>query len=419
MNLGSKITHGTREAASFFVPKNSSLVSSAPKIVEKRVVALIPTYKPTKTTLRLVQDVLEYNPNIRVIVIDDSTPRDSAESMKVLTAIKSLSKKDSRLELLRTPTNRMKAAALNFAFARVLKSTPAPQVVVTLDDDVVITPDTISQLASALYSSPKLGVVCSKALVKNKNKNILTRLQSLEYNGFNITKIGDDGFLYGPLVMQGMLSAFRFAALKQVKNFATHGLIEDYEITVRIKKAGWNSGIAPSAVAYTHVPEDWGHLWRQRVRWSYGGLLVLKEHWKAFFAIFQDIIGHILFMSLFILIIFSFVFEKTYDSPAILIDALLVIGIFHFAFSFAFGLVSLFLMPHSDRKDWVLRATIFPEFVYSNVLSLILMGSYVFYMFHYMFEKAYQMVPRLYALHKRGDRVFKKFGYSLAWGTRA
>ena len=416
---GSKVLTEAREVASFFVPIDYRGQVTSSANTPKKVVVLIPTYKPTSITSKLVKDIVNFNSDVRVIVIDDCTPIDESLSMQVIQSIKSLSRRNRRITVLRTSENQLKAGALNLGLSYVHDKKINPQVVITLDDDVVITKNTINALVTALYSRPHLGVVCSRALVKNKNKNMLTRLQGLEYNGFNVTKIGDNGFLYGPLVMQGMLSAFRYTALKQVKGFDTKGLIEDYEITVRIKKAGWHAGFVNEAIAYTHVPEAWGNLWRQRVRWSYGGLLVMKSHWRYIRAVFQDFLGHFLFLSLFTLILLSFVFEKTYDSPMILIDALFAISIFHFAFSFSFGIASLLLMENRDRRDWVIRLTVFPEFVYSNLLSLILVGSYMFYLFHFTFEKAYQMIPRLFKLQARGDRIFKKLGYSLAWGTRA
>ena len=74
-----------------------------------------------------------------------------------------------------------------------------PDVILTLDDDVVISPTTVQNLVAELMSGTNLGAVCSQCAVLNKNKNILTRLQGLEYLGFNATRLADEGFYGGPV----------------------------------------------------------------------------------------------------------------------------------------------------------------------------------------------------------------------------
>jgi len=65
-------------------------------------------------------------------------------------------------------------------------------------------------------------------------------MQGLEYHSFNVSKIADNGFVSGPLVMQGMLTAFRMSLLEQTdglifqsKNYESvffiHNLIHDFD----------------------------------------------------------------------------------------------------------------------------------------------------------------------------------------------
>src|SRR3989338_3632033 len=181
--------------------------------------------------------------------------------------------------MLRTPVNKLKAGALNYALEHIWREchSYAPDVVLTLDDDIVVLPMTVENLVTELMTGDDLGAVCSQCHVLNKNANLLTRLQGLEYMGFNATRLADDGFFMGPLVMHGMLTAFRASALIEVGGFAERHLIEDYEITSRLKESGWSVKSAPNSDAWTIVPENFSTLWRQRTRWSYGGITVVDK----------------------------------------------------------------------------------------------------------------------------------------------
>lgn len=405
----------------FFVPKRSKYKTFKDILALKKTIAIIPTFCPSPITYKLVADLLNWHPELEVIVVDDSTPLTykNRKSVNVLNNLKKLAGKNKRLKLLRTPQNKLKAGALNFGIEYIQKQNKNPHVIVTFDDDVAINKDTLLHVVSSLYGRPHVGVVCSMSKVRNKNVNILTRLQALEYHGFNITKIADDGFLYGPLVMQGMLSAFRYEAIKQVNGFTTGHLIEDYDITVRIKQSGWHAGIASSAMAWTDAPHTLSQLWKQRVRWSYGGIGVVKNSWRSTYTVFQDLVGHALFLVLFALIIASFVIPNNEIASPAIITALVIIAVLHFVISFSFNVLTLITYPERDKFDWIIKLSILPEFIYSNILTLILLGSYIYFVFNSASKRLVKVSPKLKKFQTAGLNVFQKLGYSMAWGTRS
>lgn len=411
--------HAGRKAASFFVPLPVVSVENTGASQMNRTAILIPTYKPNPITYKLIKDVVTFYPKMQIVVIDDNTPLSDKPSAKVLANIRALQKETRKLTLLRTPHNHLKASALNFGLEHLTNQKIKPAIIITVDDDVVINKDTFTHLISALETNKHIGAVCSMARVKNKKKNLLTRLQSLEYHSFNITKISDNGFLHGPLVMPGMLTAFRFTVIKDIKGFSSDKLLEDYDITVRVKKAGYRTAIITKAVAWTYAPESLQALAKQRIRWSYGGLIVVKDFYRSGSAIFQDLIGHVLFVSLFTLVILSFIFSEGDTSPAMLIAALIGVALLHFIFAFLFNVITLKTYPERDKKDWMIKLSLFPEFAYSNLLSGILIGAYLFLIFNLVSQAVVKRLPILFALQKIGLKGFSKFGYSSAWGTRS
>ena len=254
--------------------------------------AIIPTYGPGKITLQLVKDLLRYDPRIHIYVVNDCTPQDFKESALIFGTLAGMG---ARVTLLRTPENKLKAGALNYALRYIQKhARRLPDVIVTLDDDVVIDRRTIATLKDELLKHPELGAVCSQCRVLNKDTNILTRLQGLEYLGFNAIRMADEGFIFGPLVMHGMLTAFRSRAIWDIGGFDEGHLIEDYEVTTRLKCSGWSVKSAPQALAWTVVPESLSRFWRQRTRWSYGGIVVVANA-PRLWPVFQDILGHAVF----------------------------------------------------------------------------------------------------------------------------
>lgn len=402
------------ELRHFLIPREYSYAKRACSAV--RVCAIIPTYAPKPLLLELIGSLIAWNPGIVVYVVDDCTPR-GTEGSRILTRVASLS---DQVIVLRTPLNTLKAGALNYALQHIFnRSDYAPDVVVTLDDDVVIDQSTIPNLVSELVASVSFGAVCSQCRVHNKNKNILTRLQGLEYLGFNAIRLADEGLYRGPLVMHGMLTAFRAHALRSIGGFTKGHLIEDYEITTRLKEEGWSVKSAQNAPAWTVVPETLRHFWRQRTRWSYGGITVVTRT-KRPLAVFQDLIGHFVFIATLGMVFALFFLKGNGQVPAALAHWIIALSFIQLGIWYAFQMWIMRLYKEKDRYDWIIRAALVPEFLYSYAMTLALIGSYIFHSFNTITriadEKGSVYTRGIVALMRSAFRVI---GYTeRSWNTR-
>ena len=380
------------------------------------IAAIVPTYKPQALTVRLVQDLLRASPNLFVYVVDDCTPKEEG-SDAIFKRIATISE---RVTLLHTPENKLKAGALNHALARVFaEGQKCQDVILTLDDDVVIAENTVKNLVTELMSCDELAAVCSQCRVLNKNTNLLTRLQGLEYLGFNAIRMADEGFFRGPLVMHGMLTAFRADALREIGGFSEGHLIEDYEVTSRLKARGWSVKSAVNAPALTVVPERLSRFWRQRTRWSYGGLTVVMGA-RSLTSVFQDVLGHTLFISMLLMIGVLFFLRGEGDVPPYMTDVVITLSLLQLGISYFF---QLWLMRHYQEKDawdWIIRLLLIPEFLYSYLMTAALVGSYIFHSFNALKRRAwFRGTPLVAALIGAGERLFRACGYTeRAWGTR-
>ena len=384
------------------------------------VYAIIPTYKPGVLTERLVESLVLWNPNVYVYVVDDCTPRNCEESHQILERIAAIS---DRVVMLRTPVNKLKAGALNHGLQRIFdeEAKRSPDVILTLDDDVVVTPSTVRNLVTELMSYDHLGAACSQCHVLNKNRNFLTRLQGLEYLGFNATRLGDEGFFAGPLVMHGMLTAFKASALREVGGFSEGHLIEDYEITARLKAKGWSVKSVVNSHAWTFVPENLSKLWRQRTRWLYGGVTVV-DRVKYLPTVIQDIIGHGMFWATVFtinILIFSIVLKSPGHISPQIPRWIIALSLLQFAIWYVFQIWLMRLYKGKDVYDWMIRLSAVPEFLYSNILSLVLVGAYLFLFFNTLTSKAAKsstFVAR--SVVALGNNFFRACGYTRSWGTR-
>ncbi len=396
----------------------SAALSADHIFFKKHIAIIIPTYKPGKTTLDLLDTLSTHYPSVKVIVINDSIPKRTKEH-KIFTQIEFRAAKSAQITCLRTIQNSHKSGALNLGIDHVLSWKRIPDVILTCDDDIGINQHTLPQMVETLFSKDDIGAVCSRSLVKNKHKNILTRLQGLEYFGFTITKIADNNFMHGPLVMQGMLTAFRSETLAKVNGFALHHLIEDYDITARVKRAGWKVAIAKDAQAWTDVPENLASLWKQRVRWGYWGIIVVKDHIGFLPAILQDLIGHTTFTTLLSLIIISLVFYQPESMQSVWVQVIVFLSLLQFLFSYVFGLVTMFFYEDRDKKDWILRLTILPELLYSNVITMVLLGCYIYLLYNVAVRYLIRPFTVLHRPYQAGLKGFARVGYVEHWGTRA
>ena len=405
-----------------FIPKSLPGSKGAPAAASVSVSAVIPTYKPPQELKALVRTLLSHPCVRQVVVVDDATPSGGEDFFAGLSLTAAGLGRSADFTLLRLAHNSKRAGAVNRGLA-ALTFPPAPlHDILVLDDDVMLTANTISSLIQALNASEYLGAVCTQARVCNRHENIFTRLQGLEYVGFNVARIADRGFLLGPLIMHGLASLIRSTILiNEVNGYDQSQLLEDYDLTVRIKSRGYHVALADPAIAGTVAPSTFSQLWRQRIRWQYGGLRVIKSHWRKMFAIFPDVLSHLLTLALLSSILVSLVWHQSGSGESALITLIRTTSI---GMSVVFYVVQLLITLLLDKgKDWLdvaIRASLLPELLYSMMLSFVLFGSYIFFIYM-IFRGFLGMRWSRRAVRRVFDTIdawFRLFGYTTTWGTK-
>lgn len=154
-----------------------------------------------------------------------------------------------------------KSSAINLA-ARLASG----DILIVIDCDCTFDRDAIEEILKP-FSNPEVGAVSGNVLVKNGDHSVVAALQTIEYM-ITITLGKALMDMFGQVaIISGAFGAFRRSAWQRV-NGMDPGPGEDFDITLRLRHAGYKIVFAHRSVCYTDVPIALFNLMRQRNRWE-------------------------------------------------------------------------------------------------------------------------------------------------------
>jgi peptidoglycan-N-acetylglucosamine deacetylase len=207
-------------------------------------------------------------PILELLVVDDGSTDGTPDEVRKVMA------EDSRVRLVRQ-LNSGKAHALNLGVQQA-----RGDFVVSLDADTIMAPDTITKMMRhfAIEGGERLGAVAGVVRVGNRERNLLTRWQSLEY----LTQIGVERSAQDALgaisIIPGACAAWRKVAILQAGGYSNITLAEDCDLALTMHSLGWKVTQDDEALAYTEAPETVDDLLAQRTRWTFGTLQAIYKH---------------------------------------------------------------------------------------------------------------------------------------------
>jgi cellulose synthase/poly-beta-1,6-N-acetylglucosamine synthase-like glycosyltransferase len=190
-----------------------------------------------------------------VIVVDDGSTDKTKDILHSLTGI----------TVYHIP-HAGKAAALNYGITRALYD------IVLVDADTIVKKDTIALLVRNLQM---YDAVAGNVQVLNR-KNFLERAQAVEHVRASMFKrvaqyFDDVDIIPGPI------GAFKRDIFTQIRYGIS--MVEDMELTQKIREKGFSIGYEQMAKVYTRMPGRWVPFLKQRFRWAKGNvqLMVNKD----------------------------------------------------------------------------------------------------------------------------------------------
>jgi cellulose synthase/poly-beta-1,6-N-acetylglucosamine synthase-like glycosyltransferase len=194
-------------------------------------------------------------PRLEIIVVDDGSTDDMADAARRFACM------HPGVSVFRLADRTGKSPALNLA----LQYTKA-EVIVGLDGDAELGPYAIWEIVQPLADA-RVGIASGAVLGRNPFVNLVTWFQANEF----LHSVFVGRILSARLGLLGIASgafvAVRRTALDQGLGWDV-GSSGDLDLTLRIRKAGYDVAFAPYAECYTDMHPTWNGLIKQRLRWD-------------------------------------------------------------------------------------------------------------------------------------------------------
>lgn len=212
--------------------------------------------------------VAQNYPNFEIIAINDGSTDDTGAHLDRLAA------EHAQLRVIHLDRNLGKANAL-----RMGTLASRSEYLVCIDGDALLHPNATAWLVSHLTSGPRVGAVTGNPRIRNRS-TLLGKMQVGEFSSI-IGMIKRAQRSYGRIfTVSGVISAFRKTALHRIGYWADDMVTEDIDVSWRLQIDHWDIRYEPNALAFILMPETFGGLWRQRLRWARGGVEVITRHGK-------------------------------------------------------------------------------------------------------------------------------------------
>lgn len=347
-----------------------------------RVAAIIPAHNEEDTVEKAINDLLNQTyPIGRIIVVNDcSTDRTGKILQGLQTAI-------SKLDVITNKVPALRAGAVNCGLRHLNED--EFDLILTTDADCRVDRKLVQEAVLSFGENDQLGGVCSRAGVlpfhqkplkqttvvpwwKRAEARLLWRLQHLEYAGFDAERTAT---WKNVLILHSLCSVYNLEAVKAVGGYTPNHLLEDYDLTLKLKEAGWQAMFNPRMKAWTEVPKTFRALIRQRLRWLRGGVDIILGHGINRFTA-EDALNHFLFISLlFGVVLFVALTARSgwhirlrwHPLPLMLA----IVG-------YLISLYKLRYVENRDVVDTIIRVMIIPELIMAVVMSAI--QGYAYYL---------------------------------------
>jgi len=324
-----------------------------------RVAAIIPAKNEEAAIARCVQSLAKQTYPLQLILVVNDASTDNTER-----ELRQLQKIYPNLKYVNNETNQMRAGAVNRGLAAILQGGQDYHFILVGDADTRFYPDVVEEGLKVIIKDEKIGGICSISAADGGH-GLLYHLQKIEYGDFTAERTRTRRKV---MILHGLCSLFRLSALLEVGGYSNGVLLEDYDLTLKLREHGYKSFFTPRMRASTAVPNTWRGLVRQRIRWCRGGLDVLKLHGINSFT-WPDLAQHLLFI-FFLLVIMAAVGGSIYFNRRLHFNfywhpLIMTLAISLPVISFIASIVQLRSLHDKDWIDVLLRATVIPELLYS------------------------------------------------------
>jgi cellulose synthase/poly-beta-1,6-N-acetylglucosamine synthase-like glycosyltransferase len=235
----------------------------------------VPAYnEPAEVVRQTLQSLarLDY-PNFEVLVVDNNTP-DEATWRPLERYCRELGPRFHCLHLEKWPG--YKSGALNFALAQ---TDPRAEIIGIIDADYILDPDFLKTLTPA-FMEPNMAFVQSPQDYRDYAEDTFSEAT---YNGykyfFEVSMPARNE--RNAIIFAGTMGLIRRSVLQEIGGWDEWCITEDAEASLRILKRGYDSQYIHHSFGRGLMPFTFDGLKKQRFRWCFGGIQILRQHWES------------------------------------------------------------------------------------------------------------------------------------------
>jgi exo-beta-1,3-glucanase (GH17 family)/cellulose synthase/poly-beta-1,6-N-acetylglucosamine synthase-like glycosyltransferase len=170
-----------------------------------------------------------------------------------------------------------KAGALRLALEH---TAPETEIIGVLDADYVVDPNWLKDLVPT-FASPRVGLVQAPQDHRDGARSVVHAVMNREYAGFF-----DIGMVQrneaNAIISHGTMCLIRVCALVDAGGWSSDTIVEDADLGLSLLERGWETHYTRRRYGWGLLPSDFAAYKRQRRRWAYGGVQLIKKHWRAF-----------------------------------------------------------------------------------------------------------------------------------------
>jgi exo-beta-1,3-glucanase (GH17 family) len=212
---------------------------------------------------------LDY-PNFEVLVVDNNTPQETTwRPVEELCAALGPRFRFVHVDGLEG----FKAGALNLAFQ--LTAADAG-IVAVIDSDYVVAPGWLRDLVP-VFDDPQVAIVQAPQDYRDAGESAFKAMMYAEYRGFfqigMVTRNERNA-----IIQHGTMTMVRRTVFDQGHAWAEWCITEDAELGLSILESGWQARYTPYSYGRGLMPDTFVDFKKQRFRWAYGAVQILKAH---------------------------------------------------------------------------------------------------------------------------------------------
>jgi cellulose synthase/poly-beta-1,6-N-acetylglucosamine synthase-like glycosyltransferase len=217
-------------------------------------------------------EAIDY-PNFEIIVLDNNT-KDPA----VWQPIEAYCRDRPRVTFVHVdPWPGFKAGALNLALREYTDE--RAEIIGLIDADDFVVPHYLKETAP-YFADERIGYLQSFEGNRDFEGSPYYTACVDSYQAFYLTNMSSRNERDAvPFV--GTMGLFRRSALEQAGGWNEWCICEDTEASVRVLKLGWSGLYIPRCFGKGVVPPSYAGLATQRYRWCFGGMQILRLHWRS------------------------------------------------------------------------------------------------------------------------------------------